>query len=364
MGVLTQHLTEPPPPVPAAVLDRIGAPRELAAVIARALAKDREHRYQTIDELANAVRVACGEAAIAPGGSAALAAAAGAGASSSLSAAASSASSSPLPATPAPAAVAPSGRVRTRWTGKLAVPAADEPPPPRRRSKLPLIAGAIALAGAAAAVTVVVRRGGGDGGQDAAEGPYIKERRDASSYMSDTGSGTPATGSPPGSDGSAAAAAAAGATAATTVGATAAGTAGGGAASGPGHGDAELAASRLDREGPDQRRRVRPDAADVPGHAGAQAAAVPADPARVRRRPDRARAGPRRDRAHGDAREARRRRSDGRQTHRRQARRPGVPQIKPPPPAPAEDDCPELPCLKADPTRKGGTAAAGGNDGS
>ncbi len=48
---------------------------------------------------------------------------------------------------------------------------------------------------------------------------------------------------------------------------------------------------------------------------------------------------------------------------------PGAPQIKPPPgtspvtaPPPA-DDCPELPCLKADPTRKGSAGAAGGSRG-
>ncbi len=158
MAVLTHHLTEPPPAIPTAVFDRIGAPRELAAVIERALAKDREHRFQTIDELANAVRVACGEAPIAPGGSGALAAQR---ATPGSAASAAPAPGSPSSEAPAPVAVAPSGRVRTRWTGKLAVPAADEPPPPRRRSKLPLIAGAIALAGTAAAVPVVVRRDGG-----------------------------------------------------------------------------------------------------------------------------------------------------------------------------------------------------------
>src|SRR5678815_3435892 len=39
MGVLHLHLTEPPPSIPAEVFDRIGAPRELAGVIAQALEK-------------------------------------------------------------------------------------------------------------------------------------------------------------------------------------------------------------------------------------------------------------------------------------------------------------------------------------
>ena len=58
MGVLSMHLTEPPPSIPPEVFDQIGAPRALADVIDRALDKDRNARWQTIDELANAVRAA------------------------------------------------------------------------------------------------------------------------------------------------------------------------------------------------------------------------------------------------------------------------------------------------------------------
>src|SRR5204863_3210012 len=47
MGVLSLHLTEPPPQISVEVFDRIGAPRGLAAVIARALEKDRTTRWQT-----------------------------------------------------------------------------------------------------------------------------------------------------------------------------------------------------------------------------------------------------------------------------------------------------------------------------
>jgi serine/threonine-protein kinase len=61
MGVLSQHLTEQPPQIPPQVFDQIGAPRALAGVIDRALEKDRDQRFQTIDELANAVREVCGD---------------------------------------------------------------------------------------------------------------------------------------------------------------------------------------------------------------------------------------------------------------------------------------------------------------
>ncbi|MBK9070537.1 MAG: serine/threonine protein kinase [Myxococcales bacterium] len=60
MGVLTQHLTSPPPPVSPAALAGSGAPPAIAGVIAKALAKDRDQRYSTIVELAQAVRAAAG----------------------------------------------------------------------------------------------------------------------------------------------------------------------------------------------------------------------------------------------------------------------------------------------------------------
>ncbi|CAN5902360.1 hypothetical protein BH11MYX3_BH11MYX3_29150 [soil metagenome] len=61
MGVLSLHLTEPPPQIPPDVFDRIGAPRELAGVIDRALMKDRNARWGTIEELAHAIRRVCGD---------------------------------------------------------------------------------------------------------------------------------------------------------------------------------------------------------------------------------------------------------------------------------------------------------------
>ncbi len=61
MGVLSMHLTEPPPVIAPEVFDQIGAPRALAEVIDKALVKDRNVRWQTIDELANAVREVSGD---------------------------------------------------------------------------------------------------------------------------------------------------------------------------------------------------------------------------------------------------------------------------------------------------------------
>jgi hypothetical protein len=60
MGVLTQHLTSPPPPIAPAALAGSGAPPAIAAVIAKALEKDRDQRYGSITELAQAVRAAAG----------------------------------------------------------------------------------------------------------------------------------------------------------------------------------------------------------------------------------------------------------------------------------------------------------------
>ena len=123
MGVLSMHLTEPPPVVPTDVLDSIGAPRELAGVIARALLKDRDQRFASIDELARAVRRVSGELPTGAG--------------------------TEPPGVPAPAPAATLGRARTEWTGKLSIPQIDAPPP--RPSRLPVVLGAVVVAGAVAA---------------------------------------------------------------------------------------------------------------------------------------------------------------------------------------------------------------------
>jgi serine/threonine protein kinase len=135
MGVLALHLTETPPVIPPEIFDSIGAPRALAEVIDRALAKDRNQRFATIDELARAVRRVSGDKATGP-----------------VVAQAS---------VPAPSSTATMGRVKTQWTGNLSVPEIDASAVPKK-SKLPLIVGAVLLAGgAAAAAAFVTTRGGG-----------------------------------------------------------------------------------------------------------------------------------------------------------------------------------------------------------
>ncbi|RMH42929.1 MAG: PEGA domain-containing protein [Deltaproteobacteria bacterium] len=50
MGILTLHLTQEPPPL-GPVLARSGAPPQVEAIVRRALAKDKEQRYGSIDEM-------------------------------------------------------------------------------------------------------------------------------------------------------------------------------------------------------------------------------------------------------------------------------------------------------------------------
>jgi serine/threonine-protein kinase len=158
MGVLSLHLTEAPPAIPEAVFDRIGAPRELAMVIDRALAKDRAARWQTIDDFANAVRAISGEAPIdrSTGNVQTLQRAASVAAPETTTQAR---TPTPPPITPVTATPTET-RQRTQWTGSLTVPEAPEPPKPR--SKLPLIIGAVVIAGAATVAVVLATRGGKD----------------------------------------------------------------------------------------------------------------------------------------------------------------------------------------------------------
>jgi serine/threonine-protein kinase len=162
MGVLSLHLTEPPPSIPEAVFDRIGAPRALADVIERALAKDRGQRWQTIDELANAVRAVCGDAAVNRGATGMVATQQRA---PSVQAPAITKEARPTPAPMAPItqqAQAQTARQKTQWTGNLQVPQLgdDEAQQARPKSKLPLILGGLAIAGAAGAGIFFATRGG------------------------------------------------------------------------------------------------------------------------------------------------------------------------------------------------------------
>ncbi|MFT3699864.1 MAG: serine/threonine-protein kinase [Kofleriaceae bacterium] len=152
MGVLSMHLTEPPPSIAPEVFDQIGAPRELAQVIDRALEKDRNARWQTIDDLANAVREVCGDPI--PTGQTRSTAAMVAAPSQTVQRRA----ATPVPtgqvSTPQTVPPEGTGRVRTQWTGTLSVPEGptDTAKP---KSKLPLIIGGVIVAGAIAAGAVI-----------------------------------------------------------------------------------------------------------------------------------------------------------------------------------------------------------------
>ncbi len=161
MGVLAQHLTQEPPVIPPEVFDQIGAPRELAEVIDRALDKDRDKRWQTIDELANAVRTASGDPVAADRTQT----------SRVANVAAPSETTRARSATGPVAARArseTSSRTKTQWTGNLHVPEAASPVEAKPKSKLPLVIGAglVVVGGAVAAILAVQ-----GGGSDVAAGP-------------------------------------------------------------------------------------------------------------------------------------------------------------------------------------------------
>jgi serine/threonine protein kinase len=174
MSVLSLHLTEPPPQIPDEVFDAVGAPRELAGVIDKALEKDRNERWQTMDELANAVREVSGDDPVAPRGTKEQPAIR---ATNAQPIAAPAQTKIPRPKTEAPrkttgkAAAADAGekkptpRPRTQWTGTVKVQdemAAEEPrsvaePRAPKASKMPLFIGAaIIVAGGAVAAAVMM----------------------------------------------------------------------------------------------------------------------------------------------------------------------------------------------------------------
>jgi len=157
MGVLSQHLTEMPPAIPPETFDQIGAPRELATVIDRALEKNRDIRFQTIDELANAVREVCGDPL--PADKSGPARAANVTLPPPLTRA--RPVTGPIPDTRRPRSE--TSRVKTQWTGTISVPEeSTSPAPPAPRSKLPLVIGAAVLVGGGAIAAVLALRGGGD----------------------------------------------------------------------------------------------------------------------------------------------------------------------------------------------------------
>ncbi len=145
MGILSLHLTEPPPTIGAQGLAEIGAPPEIEQIIHKALAKSRAERWETIDEMANAIRALHGEDAqpvLEPRVPRV---------------------SSAAPRTPAPGV----GPARTEWKGSVSVPTEDEPLPSAPKSKLPLILGAVVACAALGAIGFVAF-GGKDKPDDAA----------------------------------------------------------------------------------------------------------------------------------------------------------------------------------------------------
>jgi serine/threonine protein kinase len=138
MGILSLHLTEELPPMPIDTFAEAGAPPEIGPILEKALAKQREDRWQTIDEMANAVRALHGEAPV-------------------------EAAPVAVPTVPPkapPAGGIGAGRSRTEWKGSPQVPLATMAgvPVPRKKSLAPwILAIAVGGAGAAAAVYFATR---------------------------------------------------------------------------------------------------------------------------------------------------------------------------------------------------------------
>ncbi len=164
----------------------MGAPREIGQVIDKALEKLRDNRYATIDDLANAVRAACGEAPLTRGTTEVIRAAnmaAPANLTTQRPAVTPPPSTSPPALGTAPPAVGtappstsppgmaavgptptPAPGVKTQWTGQLVVPNDTTPAHAPHRSKAPVFIGAgIVVVGAAIAVALVMKGGGGGG---------------------------------------------------------------------------------------------------------------------------------------------------------------------------------------------------------
>jgi eukaryotic-like serine/threonine-protein kinase len=152
MGVLSQHLTAEPPQIAPETFDQIGAPRALADVIDRALEKDRNKRWQTIEELANAVRQVSGDPLPADKSQPIRAASVPAPTQGTTRARPPTGTVEPIRGPEA------TGRIKTQWTGNLKVPevVAEEPRAEKKKSALPLILGGVAVAAIGAVVAIVL----------------------------------------------------------------------------------------------------------------------------------------------------------------------------------------------------------------
>jgi serine/threonine-protein kinase len=161
MGVLSQHLTEEPPQISPEVFDKIGAPRALADVIDKALLKDRDKRYQTIDEFAAAVREVSGDAPLADKSTKMRAASVPSPAETTRQRPPTGTVDPVRPSQPAAASTTSMARSKTQWTGNLTVPeeTRNDDAPAKTKSKLPLILGAVVLIGGGIAAAVVALGG-------------------------------------------------------------------------------------------------------------------------------------------------------------------------------------------------------------
>ncbi|MBP9204656.1 MAG: serine/threonine protein kinase [Kofleriaceae bacterium] len=143
MGILSMHLTEPAPLLTAEQLAAAGAPAGLAAIVARALDKDRNQRWASIGDMANAIRELEG---LAP---------------EPVPAPIAASPTGPVAAVAAPAST-PAGRQRTQWTGSLSVPEQAEAAAAPRRSKAPLLLAGVLLLGGGGAAAVLLGGGGSE----------------------------------------------------------------------------------------------------------------------------------------------------------------------------------------------------------
>ena len=169
------------------MFDQIGAPRALAAVIDQARSRRiATTRWQTIDDLANAVRIACGDPPLTK--TTEVIRAQNMQAPANLTTqrpavtpppmgVAQGTAPPPSSYTPPPSTSPPAGGVatagasptapgvKTQWTGQLVVPDAAPDRPAAGKSKAPLAIGvAIVVAGGAIAAALVLKGGGGGGG--------------------------------------------------------------------------------------------------------------------------------------------------------------------------------------------------------
>jgi serine/threonine protein kinase len=147
MAVINRHMTELAPPIEPEVFDQGGSPRALADVIATALEKDRDRRYQSMDEFADAVRTAAGEAKRIP---------------------------TPVPATrpiSTPRRTTPAELAMLPTAAPDSVIGLPPPPPLPRRSRIPMILGGGVLFGAGVISAILLIKPG--------EPVYVFETRTA-----------------------------------------------------------------------------------------------------------------------------------------------------------------------------------------